>query len=250
MAQSIPYNRRRPMIRIDRGDRWQLVQQDDHAHLSGEILSLWVADGLPEHPRRADVVFAARNHDNGWREEDSVPRLDPESGGPHTFLTLPAEARPDIWRRGIARYARERPYAAALIHLHALALHRSLGEGDDDSLVGEVEASLQALVEHHGLDLAELEADYPLIDLTDVASLAACRQLRGAATVAGREILLESDDLIVDPFPLAGATRFRLPYREIEARRYSRGSDIGNALAAAPWRELEVRVCPPPDGRG
>lgn len=48
-------------------DRWVLTTQTDHAFFSGEVLSLWREDGLPQHPRRGDLLFAAREHDNGWR---------------------------------------------------------------------------------------------------------------------------------------------------------------------------------------
>src|SRR5262245_37751022 len=109
------------MIVVHDGDGLLLVTQNDHAHFSGELLSLWRDDGLTEDPRRADIVFAAREHDNGWREADAVPRVDVASGEPFGFLSLPAPDRIEIWRRGIARYREDQPYAALLVHQHALA---------------------------------------------------------------------------------------------------------------------------------
>src|SRR5262249_53740757 len=72
---------------VDLGRELRLVTQPDHAHLSGELLSLWRADGLPAHPRRAETLFAGREHDNGWREADAAPRWDAAAGRPRDFLT-------------------------------------------------------------------------------------------------------------------------------------------------------------------
>ena len=103
-----------------------LVTQPDHAHFAGSLLALWTADGLPAHPRRSEILFAGREHDNGWRETDAAPRCDPARHRPHDFLTLSPADRIEIWRRGVHRYSGARPYAALLIHQHAVELHRSL----------------------------------------------------------------------------------------------------------------------------
>ena len=74
------------MIVVRRGASLVLVTQSDHAHFAAELLSLWRLDGFPDHPRRDDILFAVREHDNGWREEDAVPRLD-EGGLKATLAT-------------------------------------------------------------------------------------------------------------------------------------------------------------------
>jgi hypothetical protein len=47
---------------------------------------------------------------------------------------------------------------------------------------------------------------------------------------------------VVDPLPLAGATRFRIPYRRIDKRRYASDVDLATTLARARWDTLEVLV--------
>jgi hypothetical protein len=231
------------MIVVHDGVTLLLVTQSDHAHFSGELLSLWRDDGLPENPRRDDIVFAARQHDNGWREADAAPRVNPRSGEPHGFLDLPVEHRIEIWRRGVARYRAERPYAALLIHQHALELHRSFGAGDEYAeLLDEVAASRAELLAETGVPQSTLHADYPLIQLTDAVSLAACRCFPGERERDGRRYWRDGDDVAIDPLPLAGATRFRIPCRRIERRRYAGDVDLAGALAAARWEALEVRV--------
>jgi uncharacterized protein DUF3891 len=220
-----------------------LVTQNDHAHFSGELLSLWRDDGVPDDPRRADLVFAAREHDNGWREADAVPRVDRESGDPYGFLTLPAADRIEIWRRGIARYRAQRPYAALLIHQHALVLHQAFEHGEEYSdLLDEVRRSRDELLESLGIDERTLLDDYPLIRLTDALSLVACRCFDGERERAGRRFWREDGELVIDPLPLAGATRFRIPCRKVERRRYASDVDLAAALGQARWDTLEVRV--------
>ena len=231
------------MIVVHEDSSFLLVTQNDHAHFSGELLSLWRADGVPDDPRRDDIVFAAREHDNGWREADAAPRVDRESGEPHGFLSLPAPDRIEIWRRCIRRYRERNPYAALLIHEHALALHASFGAGDEyTELLAEVRASRDELLETSGVDPAALADDYQLIQLTDALSLVACRCFRGKTERDGRRFWREGDDLVVDPLPLAGATRFRIPHRRIEKRSYASDVDLATTLARARWDTLEVLV--------
>lgn len=236
------------MILIPEGEEVVLVQQTDHARFAGELLALWRADGLPSHPHRHEILLAATHHDDGWREEDAVPRLDPATGLPHTFLSLPPGPRDELWRRGVARQAAEHPYAAALVHLHALALHAPSGDGSVDAyadLRADLGASLAQLIEDAGLDEEALRRDYRFVDLADSASLLACGQLRGALGKAGYSMRFDSGRyLVLDPFPLAGATRFTVPCRCIARRRYERGADLIAALAGARWRHREVRVVP------
>ena len=231
------------MIVVHDGPSFLLVTQNDHAHFSGELLSLWRADGLPEHARRDDIVFAAREHDNGWREADSAPRVDRESGEPYGFLSLPAPDRIEIWRRGIRRYRERRPYAALLIVQHALSLHTSVGAGDEYAeLLDEVRVSRDELLERTGASEADLLDDYPWIQITDAISLVACRCFEGDRTRVGRRFWRENGDLVIHPLPLAGATRFRIPCRRIERRRYTGDVDLATVLARARWDTLEVRV--------
>jgi hypothetical protein len=230
------------MIVVDDGGTLLLVTQNDHAHFSGELLSLWRDDGLPESARRRDIVFAAREHDNGWREADSAPRVDPATGEPYGFLSLPGPDRSEIWRRGIARYRKDRPYAALLIHQHAIVLHSSFGGDEYADLIANVRSSRDQLLAETGIDEAAVVADYPLIQLSDALSLVACRCFPGERERAGRRFWRENGDLVIDPLPLAGATRFRIPCRRVERRRYTGDTDLTTTLARARWEALEVRV--------
>lgn len=247
------------MIVYDEGGAWRLVTQPDHARFAGELVSLWREDGLPRHPRRDDLLFAVREHDNGWREADAAPRWNAAAGRPHDFLSVPDEVRFEVWRRGPRRFAAERPYAALLIAHHGLALARwsasttgaGAAAGPADELAAELEELADELAEAAGATRDEAAADYPFLGFADAASLAACnrwdepfeRPGRDGVTLRGR-FEAATETLYLDPFPLAGATRFAIPVRRIPKRLYAGDADLGGELAAARWEELTVRVSP------
>jgi hypothetical protein len=232
------------MITVPEDSSFLLITQPDHAHLAGEVLSLWRADGLPDNPRREEILFAAREHDNGWREADAAPRWDAERGRPHDFTTLPAGERIAVWERGVCRFAAERPYASLLIARHALNLFGGRrGEEAWDRLLDFLEDFENGLIERTGVEPETVEEDYRWIDLADQVSLAACACWREPAGRYGvRVVPLEGGAVGLDPFPLAGATTFRVACRRIPARAYRSDADLGGELAAARWEERAVRI--------
>jgi hypothetical protein len=240
------------MIVVPEGTAYRLITQPDHAHLAAEILALWRRDGLPAHPRREDLLFAAREHDNGWREADAAPRWDSGTGRPHDFMTLPTADRIEVWERGPCRFATERPYAAQLITRHARhLLGGRRGEEGWDGLLDFLADFERGLSEETGVPEGELAADYRWIELADQISLTACAgrrepverhglRIAPAAGLAGEGTVA----LGLAPFPLAGATTFRVACRRIPARDYRGDADLGGELAAARWQELAVRIEP------
>lgn len=234
--------------------RLLVVTQNDHAGLASELLSLWRGDALPEHPRRRELLFAAREHDNGWREADSAPRCRKGVGRPHDFISVPRELRWEIWHRGTTRYLDREPYAAALILRHALHLHRSHATDPSWAETFGRWRDLDAeLLERHGFDAAELDRDYRWIDLTDRLSLDVCDRrtepifaygftARARFTPDGDPLL--GNTLTVTPFPLAGTTTLRVSCRLIPDRAYAGDADLATELALARWQHCAVRITP------
>jgi len=237
------------VIVVDLGPELRLVTQPDHAHLAGEILSLWRADGLPAHPRRAEILFAGREHDNGWREADAAPRWDAAAGRPRDFLSMATADRIEIWERGTARFAASHPYAALLIVRHAQALHRDrAGDPAWQGFLAYLDELARGLLEETGAAPAEVDADYRFLDLADLLSLAALHHAPERFDrhgISGRWDG-ETGTVHLAPFPLAGATAFEVPCRRIPSRPYAGDADLGGELAAARWETVRVRLAPEP----
>ena len=222
-----------------------LITQPDHARFAAELLSLWRA--LADHPRRGDLLFAAREHDNGWRETDAAPHWDAERGRPHDFLSLPRAERIELWQRGTARFAGEHPYASLLIVRHAIRLHLERSGEEWQAFREYLDELYRGLAEATGMTGAsaeQVEADYRWLDLADLISLAACNRWSEPFGRYGFRGELQDGTLQLDPFPLAGSTAFRIPCRRIPARAYRGDADLGGELAAARWEDLPVRVAP------
>lgn len=235
------------MIVVEDPESYVLITQSDHAHLAGSIVKLWRADGLSENPRRDDILFAAREHDCGWREADAVPALDSASSRegtrPHDFLSLPNEPRIEIWRRSTERWVDERPYAALLITHHARTLLSD--RPGFEALNQELDERYETLLEASSADPDRAEADYRFIHLGDLVSLALCNRWSDPIDRLGMSLWPgENHSLALHPFPLAGATSFTVSYRRIPRRTYTGDADLATELATARWQTLTVRLKP------
>ena len=225
---------------------WLVVRQADHARLAGEIVALMRLPELESHPRRRALLRAVAEHDNGWWEEDAAPRLDPATGGPLDFRSLPAAERRVVWIRGVERYAGDDPYVAALVAGHLLRLATALGEPSAGLLRNELDARRRELLARAGIELGEAQRDDRWLELGDVCSLALATGERAFLAAHGESVLLRElagrNELVLDPFPFAGATSFALPARRLAAYPYSDAVALGLALAAAPDEPLALRV--------
>lgn len=233
------------MIVVADGTELLLVTQPDHARFAAQLLSLWHRPEMRRHPRRELLLAAVREHDNGWREEDAAPRIDPASGHPFDFRALPDEHRRELWRRGVERFADDEPYISLLLAQHCLELHRDRrGRPGWADYLDELEERRLALLEAAGLGDAQLTADYPWLELADRLSLAACRGAPGSLRRGRLIARMGGGELRIEPFPLAGATSFEIPCRRIVARRYRGEADLAGTLGAARWGHLTVRCRP------
>jgi len=224
----------------------RVVRQADHARLAGRMLSLFRLPELAAHPRRDALLRAIREHDNGWWEEDSAPRLDAATGGPCDFRSISGALRRAIWKRGVERYATAAPYVAALVAGHYRRVLDRVG-GDEEE--GRALADRQReLLEAAGATVGEAAHDDRWLALGDGLSLAVCTGEAGFLELPGFRIELvetvELSELRFEPCPLAGPTRVDLELRTIEARSYPDAAALGRALLSAPLDRLPVRLAP------
>jgi len=222
------------IVRAASGSALHLITQPDHAALARRIMNFWIADGFPETPRRASILHAVAEHDNGWRDVDQTPIVDDESGAIRDFITAPLAVRQGIWPRGVGRLA-EDPWAAALVAEHAVFIYsRWRGNTDWAGFFTQMETLRDRFVAAAGLTLGEVTHDYLFLRVADLMSLAFCNAWTDVMEMGRYKISARGDVVTVEPDPFGGKTvPLEIEARELPAKKWTT-REAAAAFAAAP----------------
>ena len=200
------------MVLVDHPEGKVAIAQPAHAWISGQLARAW-ADVHP----RDEVCLAAEQHDIPWLDWEREPSYDPETGYPHTFMSLDMPAKLALWETGPDLLLGQSRYAALLVSMHGSRLYKDL---DRSAFERDVRATLDASDE-------EIERNHRLVWLWDSMSLAL---LLGWRPWSGGGLQLHADGR-VEPWPFAAAS-----VTVHTEGRLLRGPNA--ALADAPWVEL------------
>jgi hypothetical protein len=212
-----------------------LITQPDHAQLAATIMERWQANGLPDSSRRAEILLAVKEHDNGWREVDAAPVVDPNSGEILDFMNLPDDERRGVWPRGVQRLA-ETPYSAALVAQHAVHIYRRYRDHaawmpffiEMESLRDDF------LRQEHSATFDELLLDYRFLRIGDLASLTFCNGWSEAPEETGLAVTLDNEHLAISPDPFAGERlSIAINARRLPATRFGSGGEAAAAFSDA-----------------
>ena len=180
----------------------QLVTQPDHAQLAGRIMEECLP--LAMHARRASILLAAAEHDNGWIEEDAAPAVD-AGARVVDFVTAPLSVRHGVWPRAIARLAGD-PWAAALVAQHAITVYDRFRSDDAwTQFFADMEALRDNRLARTTLHLDDLVADYAFVRLGDLISLTFCTGWTDEQGFGGWTVHLSGASVVVAPDPFDGA---------------------------------------------
>lgn len=228
------------IIRAD-GDDLLFITQPDHAALAAEAISWWRAGGFEAHPRRDLILLAAREHDNGWQEEDASTHVD-AGGVPLDFVSVPVAVRQRIWPRAVDRLARRSAYAGALVAQHAMAIYSTTRTDPGwEAFFDTITARRDALRTDADVEPAVLEADYGFVNAADRISLAFCTGWATPLESCGRRIILTGQTTVeISPDPFGGRrVPLRVRARRLPRRSYASAAALRTALASAPEIRLE-----------
>lgn len=171
-----------------------LITQADHAALAARIAAAWRADGLPGRATRARVLEAAAQHDAGWQAIDAAPIVDPDTGAPRDFITVPLEVRQDVWSQALATLAPRDPYVAALVAHHAATVYRRfLSTPGWETFFPTMERRRDELLATQRLDVITFLADYAILGITDLCSLVFCLGTQEPGSREGYEAVAHVD---------------------------------------------------------
>jgi hypothetical protein len=223
------------------GGRLLCLTQPDHAVLAGRLADAWAADGVPNRPTRARVIEAAARHDVGWTTEDEAPRFDPETRGPHGFVSVPVEVRQGAFLTGVETLAAGDPYVAALVAQHGLTVYRRFQHEQEwqsffPTLERRRDDLCAPLIGAAGPSPMTFLQDYAIVGLCDLFSLVFCNGWREPHRMEGYEAVLEGDCLVVTPDPFAGvAVDLAIAARALPLRPFWNADDLAQA-----WQEAET----------
>lgn len=267
------------MFVSSKDDQLLLVTQEDHAVLSGELAAHWGNDIFEPVQPHESMLTAARQHDVGWLEPDSVPLLDHTTGKPVHVTDVDLTAHQRFYAKGVAEVSAFDPYAGLVVSLHWTGLYRGrwgLGPSFDPARARA--ANLDRVVEDQEISWIKVReelrqraedgrrshfeqrlwANYDLLQAFDLISIFLCTSFGGEEQTIpavprgpwqpSEAIVLRADTdrtVTVRPFPfdqpgLAVGVRGRW----IADRRYATESELHETFVAAEPVQIEWRLEP------
>jgi len=223
----------------------QLITQPAHAALAARIMLTWQLDHFAESPRRASILRATEQHDDGWAEVDEALVVDEASGRLLDFIELPDGLKREASSRGIEGLSSD-PYAAALVAQHRLHVYRRYAEHAEWSAffaeMTSARDSYLGVSEHGSLD--DLVRDYRLVRAGDLASLTFCNNgTEVTAEECGYAMRLQGTTLFIAPDPFGGRTvEIEIDAREIGSQSFSSAAGARHVVASAPIVRLRGLV--------
>lgn len=267
----------REMIVQERGDQLILIRQTDHALLSGFFAREWGNELFRKPPAFDSFCLAAGEHDNGWREWELEPEVDPRSRQPYTFMSIPTQDHIALYQRGIERVVRADHYAGLLVSLHCSNLYdrtRATMPGYSAKYVKSSETEIaNEFVQRLKLQQLRLKVDLRAnaatkdftedktlqaalarLDALDRLSLFFCMGPSENATIeavpadnkggeADLELRIDGNTLCIKPYPFRRSPlNISILAREIPKRMYVDDVDFQTALARAQYFALNYTI--------
>jgi hypothetical protein len=218
------------VLLVDHPDGKVAVAQPAHAWISGQLAQAWGNKRFGAVEPSWEVCLAAEQHDIPWLEWERSPTVDPETGYPHTFMSLDMPTKLAMWAAGPDLLLAQSRYAALLVSLHGSRLY---GDLDRSAFERDIRATLDATDE-------EIERNRSLIWTWDSLSLAllldwapwTAPEVPGAGGPIGVQL---SEGGRVEPWPFGPeSVEVHCEGRLLTAP--------GAALQDAPWVDLSYEL--------
>jgi Protein of unknown function (DUF3891) len=253
------------MIRREENEGWFLINQHDHAALSGQTMNYWGNEAFEPPDPRDELLFAITEHDNGWREWDSSPKVETQTGYPMNFMEMDFPDQKAIWTRSFGRFSEDHPYASALIALHFRVFNQKIIDKDDGNSEAKrlnfemnkfIANSLNLEFSNSGLPPVPKKAkiNLRLVQVGDIISLALCHgwpsididaaplNYEGTAL----KLKLTSSDgknYIINPYPFSqDKLRFQIIGRKLGRKQFNSDAVLRRILNESNFETLELLI--------
>lgn len=231
------------MIVRKHDDAFIMIEQDNHAHVSGEIMKHWKDHLFKGNTFKSSVNVAIYKHDIGWAPFDKQPFWNDTDQAPYTFVTFPALPKIVLYTHGINKTEQHDRYAGLLCSEHYKRFLVNNTSEAAQNFIKQEEARQQRIIEATPDYQKELfDFHYGLVQLGDNISLYICLNEPGAAKEEEHHFfkngipLAKALDLpekmhlswedesaiSIDPFPFSKPITFQLKQKEIAKKDISR----------------------------
>lgn len=177
------------MIRRENNGGWILITQHDHALLSGQVMSHWGTDMFVQPDPYDEVLFAIKEHDSGWKQWDSNPKINTENGFPANFTEMSPYDQSVIWSKCYRSHCADYPYASALTALHFSKFNSSNLRKDPDNeqlkllqldMRDFISEELKFNISNGNSDIIpeDIKVNLKLLQIGDIISLTLCHGWR------------------------------------------------------------------------
>src|SRR5690625_1947526 len=106
------------MIVREHEDLFIMIEQDNHAYVSGEIMKHWKKRLFKGKAFKSSVDNAIYKHDIGWAHFDKQPFWNDKDNAPYTFVTFPSLPKVVLYTHGINKAEQYDRYAGLLCSEH------------------------------------------------------------------------------------------------------------------------------------
>ncbi|MDP9146425.1 MAG: DUF3891 family protein [Acidobacteriota bacterium] len=255
-----------------------IVRQTDHALLSGFFAREWGNEEFSPPEPSESFRGAAAEHDNGWLEWELLPRIDPATFLPYSFMSIPTIEHIALYQRGIERILKTDHYAALLVSMHCSGLYdreRATMPGFSAKYVRSSESQMAADFVHRlrlqqlrlKVDLRgnpatklfsddkTLHANLQRLEAVDRLSLYVCLASQDDATIESVplsedgaetdwELTRDNDgNITLAPYPFRREPlALSILARHVPKRRYANDADFQNTLASANYYPVKCNL--------
>lgn len=259
----------------------RITYQTDHADLAGQFTAHWGNTTFAQPTPLHAVLIASTRHDDGWRDWDLNPKIDPANGHPIDFMHMDVHDHTNFYRKGIASVTATDPYAGLLVNMHGCGLYNgrygTLNVPGLERYTAQELPIVQAFItEHEARQQAlkkqlcraeptqtatferQLWTNYRLLQTWDLLSLYFClHDLTNATprtldptptdyteqTTNIQVIPQDKHTVTISPYPFATSPlTFTLIVRDIPNHNYTSDSDLQNTLHAATPQVINFQV--------
>lgn len=253
------------MIRRDNNGGWILITQHDHAVLSGQIMLHWGNDKFVKPEPYDEVLFAIKEHDSGWKDWDSSPKINTENGFPANFTEMSPHDQAVIWSKCYRSNSSDHPYASALTALHFSKFNSSnLKKDPENEQLKLLQLDMRGFIsEVLGFNISngstnripdDIRVNLKMLQIGDILSLTLCHGWRSIEITetpmdySGTQTTLkmESEDGLnyrISPYPFGNSSlEFNIVGKNLHTKSFANDQELRDAIDTSKDQTLAFTI--------